>query len=117
MAERSMSNALARTLADPAQTSASKNEDLASKKRALAAPEVGAFIKEGTRPSRSENFAVDAATRVTSRSAHLNARIPEDLHLRARRAVFENQMSNVEPNTLQDLVSQALNAELRRLGY
>lgn len=117
MAERSMSNALARTLAECPQRAVSKEEDLASKKRALASPEVDAFIKEGAERSRSERFGATASTRGTARGAQLNVRIPEELYHRARRAVFENQMSNVEPGTLQDLVSQALSVELRRLGY
>lgn len=117
MAERSMSNALARTLAECPQRVASKEEGLASKKRALASPEVDAFIKEGAGRSPSERFVATASTRGTARGAQLNVRIPEELYHRARRAVFENQMSNVEPDTLQDLVSQALSAELRRLGY
>lgn len=117
MAERSMSNALARTLAERPQEAASKEEVLASKKRALASPEVDAFIKEGAERSPRERFSATAATRGSARGAQLNVRIPEELYHRARRAVFENQMSNVEPGTLQDLVSQALSGELRRLGY
>jgi hypothetical protein len=117
MADRSMSNALARTLSRGSQRAAAKEEDLASKKRALASPEVDAFIKQGAECSPSERFGATAATRGTARGAQLNVRIPEELYHRARRAVFENQMSSVEPGTLQDLVSQALSAELRRLGY
>jgi hypothetical protein len=112
-----MSNALARTLSGCPQRAASKEEGLASKKRALASPEVDAFIKEGSERSRGERFGPTVATRGAARGAQLNVRIPEELYQRARRAVFENQMSNVEPGTLQDLVSQALSAELRRLGY
>lgn len=117
MADRSMSNALARTLAECPQEPALKHEALASKRRALSSPEVDAFIKEGADRPPIERFGPDAATRSTPRGAQLNARIPEELYHRARRAVFENQMSNLEPSSLQDLVSQALSAELRRLGY
>ena len=117
MADRSMSNALAQTLADCPRGMESRHEALASKRRALTSPQVDAFIKEGADRPPIERLDADAAARGTSRSAQLNARVPEEVYHRARRAVFENQMSNLEPSSLQDLVSQALTAELRRLGY
>ena len=116
MSDRSMSSALTRTLAACPQGATSKQEDLASKRRALSSPEIESFIREGADRAPGK-FGVEAASRATLRGAQLNARVPEELYNRARRAVFENQMSNVEPSTLQGLVSRALSAELRRLGY
>ena len=117
MAERSMTKALARSRPESLCPPSSKQEELASKKRALASPEVGAFIKEGAGASQPERPVAEASTRGAPGAAQLNAKIPADLYQRARRAVFENQMSKLQPSTLQDLVSQALSAELRRLGY
>lgn len=113
MGERTMSDALASSsVASPATS------DTASKRRAIDEPEVNAFIRQGN--SGSAPLAAQRAQPVRpSRQpdVQLNTKIPVDLHQRARRAVFESQMSNADPNTIQDLVSQALQAELRRLGF
>ena len=89
MAERSMSNALARTLGECPQMAVSKEEDLASKKRALASPEVDAFIKEGAERSPSERFVATASTRGTARGAQ-RVREPDEQR-RARHAAGPRQ--------------------------
>ena len=114
MGERTMSDALAATR--PARDASSAPRDLAAKRRAIEEPGVSAFIKGGA------NMSAEAASRprpiTGSRpDVQLNTKIPEDLYQRARRAVFESQMSNAEPGTIQELVSQALHAELKRLGF
>ena len=112
MAEHKMSDALERTRARSAP------DDVAAKRRAILDPDVGAFIKDGTASSAAA--AREPAHRSPSRShsdAQLNTRIPADIYQRARRAVFECQISKTEPSTIQDLVSQALQAELKRLGF
>ena len=112
MAESKMSDALERTRARSA------TDEVAAKRRAILDPDVGAFIKVGAVGPTAP--AVEPTYRSTSRShsdAQLNTRIPADLYQRARRAVFECQMSKTEPSTIQDLVSQALQAELKRLGF
>jgi len=112
MAESKMSDALERTRARSA------SDEVAAKRRAILDPDVGAFIKAGTSGSTAPG--AESPHRPTSSSppdAQLNTRIPADLYQRARRAVFECQMSKAEPSTIQDLVSQALHAELKRLGF
>lgn len=112
MAESKMSDALERTRARSA------SDEVATKRRAILDPNVGAFIKVGAVGSTAP--AVESTYRSASRAhseAQLNTRIPADLYQRARRAVFECQMSKAEPSTIQDLVSQALQAELKRLGF
>lgn len=115
MGERTMSDALA-GVRSVSETAATAPRDLASKRRAIEEPGVNAFIKAGA----DATPAIVARPRPASPArpdVQLNTKIPEDLYQRARRAVFECQMSNAEPSTIQDLVSQALHAELKRLGF
>lgn len=117
MSEKSMSDALARSQVHRTE-SAVPVEDLDAKKRAMESPEITAFIREGAVPGEvGSPGPVRQAPRVDPTLIQLNAKIPEDLYQRSRRAVFENQLSRLEPSSLQELVSQALRAELRRLGY
>tara|TARA_R110002096_G_scaffold50471_2_gene132447 strand:+ start:537 stop:875 length:339 start_codon:yes stop_codon:yes gene_type:complete len=112
MAESKMSDALERARARSA------SDEVAAKRRAILDPDVGAFIKVGAADSTAP--IVESTIRPASRAnsdAQLNTRIPADLYQRARRAVFECQMSKTEPSTIQDLVSQALQSELKRLGF
>ena len=114
MGERTMSDALASTR--PAGDAAASPRDLAAKRRAIEEPGVSAFIKGGA------NVPTEAVRRpgpipAPRPDVQLNTKIPEDLYHRARRAVFESQMSGAEPGTIQELVSQALHAELKRLGF
>lgn len=119
MVDRTMSAALARTQTVVRDATVGKHENLESKKRAIESPEVNAFIKDGTAAATTDvpNTPRFSLGTQPVHDSQLNAKIPAELYQRARRAVFENQMSNLEPRTLQDLVSQALSAELRRLGY
>ena len=113
MAEHKMSEALERTQARSA------SDDVDAKRRAILNPDVDAFIKGGA-TSPSARALVGPAHKAASLShpdAQLNTRIPADLYQRARRAVFECRMSSTEPTTIQDLVSQALRSELKRLGF
>lgn len=117
MSEKSMSDALAKAQANRGEPTVS-TEDLAAKKRAMESPEVFAFIKEGAVPLSTELPPIQRpAAHVDPMLIQMNAKIPEDLYQRSKRAVFENQLSRLEPSSLQELVSQALRAELRRLGY
>lgn len=112
MGERTMSAALAGA---NSKAGAPSLDDLAAKRRAMQEPEVSTFIKAGRGATESDPMlrpAVHAQPEV-----QLNTKIPEDLYQRARRAVFECQMSRTSPGTIQDLVSQALHAELKRLGF
>ena len=112
MVERKMSDALERTRADSAP------DDVAAKRRTILDPDVGAFIKVGAVNSAGSVLEPTHTSVGRSHSdAQLNTRIPADLYQRARRAVFECQMGKTEPSTIQGLVSQALRAELKRLGF
>ena len=118
MAERTMSDALARTQTATPGAGVQRHDHLASKKRVIESPEVNAFIRDGSIATDLEQGSLaHSMPRATQQDVQLNAKIPAELYQRARRAVFENQMSKLEPQTLQDLVCQALSVELRRLGY
>ena len=111
MRDHSMTKALA-------EASSAAADSIESKRRAMQSPEVSAFIKEGAglaEPVERPPLPVAPAPEPTL--IQLNAKIPEDLHRRARRAVFENQLGRLEPSSIQELVAQALRAELKRLGY
>jgi len=112
MGDRTMSAALAGSNPKAASPSI---DDLAAKRRAIQKPEVSTFIKAGRGASESDPMLRPAGH--APADVQLNTKIPEDLYQRARRAVFECQMSRTSPDTIQDLVSQALNAELKRLGF
>ncbi|MCA8952049.1 MAG: hypothetical protein KDE27_21245 [Planctomycetes bacterium] len=111
MAERKMSDALA------GDEGALPDASVAAKRRAFLDPDVGAFIRHGNATNARTAPAGSAGPASTAPDAQLNTRVPADIYQRARRAVFECRMSDVEPRTIQDLVSQALHAELKRLGF
>lgn len=112
MAERKMSEALEEA------KHRTTGDGVAAKRRAILDPEVGAFIRVGALPpGTTASDPPHRTARAATADMQLNTRVPADLYQRARRAVFECQMSETEPCTIQDLVSQALRAELKRLGF
>lgn len=110
MAERKMTEALQDTKYRTA------TDRVADKRRAILDPDVGAFIKAGAMDSSATDHHQPSVGDAPA-DVQLNTRVPSALYQRARRAVFESQMSKAEPGTIQDLVSMALHAELKRLGF
>ncbi len=47
----------------------------------------------------------------------LTARIPAEMFQALKRASFERQLQGVEPNSMQDIVEEALRPWLRKHGY
>lgn len=47
----------------------------------------------------------------------VTARLPADMAHALKRASFERQLQAIEPNTLQDIVEEALTPWLRKHGY
>ena len=111
MADRKMFDALTGDQNPPAIG------DVAAKRRAFLDPEVGAFIRSGPATNTRTTPATSVSAAATHPDMQLNTRVPADIYQRARRAVFECRMSEVQPSTIQELVSQALHAELKRLGF
>lgn len=92
-----------------------------NKRALLSNPEVKDFIKNGAPTSQPPVVSTPRASEDDEESikslTQLNSRIPKGLMRRLKRAAFENKESGLEPSTLQDVVVQALDNELKRLGY
>jgi hypothetical protein len=77
------------------------------------------FIHNGKPPTeatRTQSPAPDASPPAVSR-APISTRIRADYAAALKRASLERQLKGVEPNTLQDILEQAIEPWLRTNGY
>ena len=124
MGRKSMAEALAETEdKQPAEqptvdTVGQKKKLLELKRQALQSREVEEFIKQGGGgPAENSKPSVENQTREAVQFSQLNVKLPSVLFKRVKRAAFENKESGMRPATIQEVVMQALDNELKRLGY
>jgi hypothetical protein len=78
----------------------------------VAAPEAGPPAAEQSAPREVKTNASNAATLVP-----LTSRVRADYGAALKRASLERQLSGTTPNTIQDILEEALEPWLRKHGY
>jgi hypothetical protein len=94
-----------------------KRDLLEMKRKALQDPRIKDFIKHGPMDSPQTPGAAQFLSEEKIEYTQLNVRVPVLPLKRLKRAAFEQQQGNLQPDTVQEILMQALNAELRKMGY
>jgi hypothetical protein len=80
-------------------------------------PKSGAGASEPKPASQARLAAGNMNPTAQSSLVPLTARIPTEKFQALKRASFERQLQGVEPNSMQDIVEEALTPWLRKHGY